>query len=86
MVTFNLYFVGDQYFQFEYTDGLMDSLPVVGVAWLGVARDLGGFVLAQPVIMEALSEFDKVLKKVCHERISPRFLRLIHVAYMIRRG
>ena len=26
MVTFNLYFVGDQYFQFEYTDGLIATL------------------------------------------------------------
>jgi len=25
VVTFNLYFVGDQYFQFEYTDGLMET-------------------------------------------------------------
>jgi len=42
----------------------------VGVARLGVARNLGGFALAQPVTMEALSEFDEVLKlgRFYHER------------------
>ena len=66
----------------------MGRLPVVGMACLGVARDLGRFALAQPVIMEALSEFDKVLKlgRFYHERISPKFVRLIYVAYVIRRG
>ena len=26
MVTFNLYFVGEQYLKFEYTDGLMETV------------------------------------------------------------